>query len=933
MQEVKLSANGKEYGKNTLVYGANGRLTELYPSEGCRYNIEYDGFGKATKFSLNGVTLLTKEYNAAKNWVEARYHRSENEVDRLRTQYDRYGRVKELTNNGSPLLETEYEDEAGGFAESPSCANIKSMTDHCTGETYTYDYDEYTGRPTKYAVKNDEVDLQVICAGSNKIKYEFNDWVLNYEDEVTYDEDCLISPRVTKAYNNNDLGMDWNLSYDKLGRYSGREEAFNILMVTSPKMTIGYKEGTFLKERIEYDRFGRNETIGQTYDERGNISTVTDEYNFGEFEGKDTAVYTYDDVNRLVHEEVSGACAFTRSYQYDEEGNISKVVSDGAIETYTYDCGRLTKISAGGTVKEIAYDQYGNPTKYKSGTQNMWWERGTFLKKYGEIEYTYDGQGKLYKKTKGERRWLNYYDEDKLIAQKIGENKIRYFYDIEGVVGFKIGPEDKYTYAKDGQGNVVGLFYKNDIVAKYVYDAWGNCKVLDKNGNEITEEDHPAVLNPIRWKSRYYDVDSGLYWIGQRWYDPETGRYVNAASPEMLLENASVVFALNLYALCTGNPVALVFASSTFLPTLDFYYDGEYKTWWEENGWLVMLIAGGAIAAIACALAVPTCGASLATVMGAIGTTLANIALETAIGAAISLAIGGTIAGIQAALTGHGFWQAFEDSVTENFVDAVVTSFAVAAITVAVGNFITRKHCFKEGTLVETEDGLKPIEEIEVGDKVLAYDEETGEQAYKPVVQLFRNTTEEWYHVRVNEEEIVCTGGHSFYVLNAEESRNSVLYEGTKTDTKGKWITAKALKVSDKVLLSDGSCGIIEEIQFEQLETLETTYNFEVADFHTYYVSDSKVLVHNMCRSQNPKAPEKLNFDKKQVGKKWGKHKFDYPELNSYDDYMKLAEKVFNNAESIEYVMTGSGAEFRYLLGNNLLRVNLSGSFISLYPV
>ena len=40
--------------------------------------------------------------------------------------------------------------------------------------------------------------------------------------------------------------------------------------------------------------------------------------------------------------------------------------------------------------------------------------------------------------------------------------------------------------------------------------------------------------------------------------------------------------------------------------------------------------------------------------------------------------------------------------------------------------------------MVETEEGLKPIEKIEVGDKVLAYDEQTGEQAYKPVVQLFR---------------------------------------------------------------------------------------------------------------------------------------------------------------------------------------------------
>ncbi len=72
--------------------------------------------------------------------------------------------------------------------------------------------------------------------------------------------------------------------------------------------------------------------------------------------------------------------------------------------------------------------------------------------------------------------------------------------------------------------------------------------------------------------------------------------------------------------------------------------------------------------------------------------------------------------------------------------------------------------CFKEGTLVETEGGLKPIEDIEVGDKVLAYNEETGEQAYKPVKQLFRNTTAEWYHIYVNGEEITCTGGHPFYV-------------------------------------------------------------------------------------------------------------------------------------------------------------------------
>ena len=70
------------------------------------------------------------------------------------------------------------------------------------------------------------------------------------------------------------------------------------------------------------------------------------------------------------------------------------------------------------------------------------------------------------------------------------------------------------------QGNVVGLFTENAIAAKYVYDAWGNCKVLDESGNEITAWDNAAVLNPIRWKSRYYDADTVLYLIGERWYDP-----------------------------------------------------------------------------------------------------------------------------------------------------------------------------------------------------------------------------------------------------------------------------------------------------------------------------------------------------------------------------------------------------------------------------
>lgn len=45
--------------------------------------------------------------------------------------------------------------------------------------------------------------------------------------------------------------------------------------------------------------------------------------------------------------------------------------------------------------------------------------------------------------------------------------------------------------------------------------------------------------------------------------------------------------------------------------------------------------------------------------------------------------------------------------------------------------------------------------------------------------------------------------------------------------------------------LLNGEYVIVEQVQHEILEAPVTVYNFEVEDFHTYYVSDSAILVHN----------------------------------------------------------------------------------------
>ena len=111
-----------------------------------------------------------------------------------------------------------------------------------------------------------------------------------------------------------------------------------------------------------------------------------------------------------------------------------------------------------------------------------------------------------------------------------------------------------YLCRKDLQGNIIALIDNNgNTVVEYKYDAWGNHKVVDANGNEVTSSTHIGNLNPFRYRGYYYDVETGLYFLKSRYYDPEVGRFLNMdaiqyADPES-------VNGLNLYAYCGDNPV------------------------------------------------------------------------------------------------------------------------------------------------------------------------------------------------------------------------------------------------------------------------------------------------------------------------------------------------------------------------------------------
>lgn len=59
-------------------------------------------------------------------------------------------------------------------------------------------------------------------------------------------------------------------------------------------------------------------------------------------------------------------------------------------------------------------------------------------------------------------------------------------------------------------------------------------------------------------------------------------------------------------------------------------------------------------------------------------------------------------------------------------------------------------------------DGEVPIEDIEVGDYVLAENPETGEIDYKPVLETYEHDIYDVVYLTIDSEEFTTTEGHPF---------------------------------------------------------------------------------------------------------------------------------------------------------------------------
>jgi hypothetical protein len=152
------------------------------------------------------------------------------------------------------------------------------------------------------------------------------------------------------------------------------------------------------------------------------------------------------------------------------------------------------------------------------------------------------------------------------------------------------------------------------------------------------------------------------------------------------------------------------------------------------------------------------------------------------------------------------------------------------------------KQCFAAGTPVETASGPVAIEALQPGDLVWSRDDESGEEGYRPIARVFVTPEQPLLTVALEDESgaietIDTTAPHPFQV----EGRG--------------WVPAGELEPGDQVESADG--GDLEVASTEDSGRVETVYNFEVEEFHTYFVGEGAAWVHNDCE-KTPEEIEKL---------------------------------------------------------------------------
>lgn len=551
---VQTTANGKAY-KNAYTY-ANDRIKTVKhntttDTEDVTYTFGYDALGRKTTVKVGTQTLSTNVYENNRNGLLSAVNYGNG--GKVSYAYDDYDRLTGVKYDGESSDRYAYEYGANGQA----CV----VRDNNLGRVLQTEHD-LADRPMGTQLRNTSGNLLY----RTELDYDKQNRLVgfgesasnqNYKTGYTYDNDN----RVTAMTFDGTAAVSY--AYDELGRISTR----TVGKLTS---TYGYVSGGY----------GTNSTtplvasISQgsipftyAYDNRGNI--------ISENRNGVTTTYSYDALGQLirVNDPVQNQ---TWVFNYDRGGNITSRVRYAyttgtvgtALETipYTYgDSNWKDKLTAYNG-KAITYDAIGNPLTFNGWTYQ--WQAGRQLKRMSAegtaLTFKYDHNGLRTQKIV-EQSWYpettNYYLHGKLLThmtvdytdfdEVAHQDKLHFFYDAQSRPAQVKFNGTVYTYVHNLQGDIVGLLDSTGaLVVEYKYDAWG--KPISTTGNLA---DTLGKRNPFRYRGYIYDEETGLYYLRSRYYNPETGRFINA---DVIMGQTEALLTNNVYVYCCNNPLRMI---------------------------------------------------------------------------------------------------------------------------------------------------------------------------------------------------------------------------------------------------------------------------------------------------------------------------------------------------------------------------------------
>ena len=516
-------------GNQSVEYSYNNQnLLEKIKLGNKEYNFVYNEFLNLIQIKLGSNLLITNNYEEKNgNLVSTAYGNGHT----ISFTYDNFNRIEKVTKMNNTY--NYMFGNNGNLLKVLDNNNIITQFIYDTAKRIKcYKFDDFSIR-YNYDINDNIINKQ----------YLLNNYKINISN--SYNEEGTITQIV---YDTNEI----NYNYDSLGRIYNKK-INNNYNIDYDYVTNGYRTSLLIKSITN-----NSEKYTYKYDKSNNITHIY--YN-------DILInrYFYDEYNQLEKEN-NYKDNITIKYKYDIYGNIlnKKIynLNDNSFirkDIYEYNNpqwkDQLTKFNK----TLVTYDEIGNPKTL--GNAVLTWVNGRELSSYidskNNILYQYNEDGIRISKTVNNKNIKYYLEDNQIIFESRNNDMIYYMRDENGnLEGLKYN-NDTFYYIKNIQNDIIGILDSNyNKVANYEYDSWGKILAIkDDNHNEITDLSHIAHINPFRYRSYYYDNETGLYYLNSRYYNPEWGRFINTDT--QFDENADLL-GYNLYIYCGNNPITYI---------------------------------------------------------------------------------------------------------------------------------------------------------------------------------------------------------------------------------------------------------------------------------------------------------------------------------------------------------------------------------------